>query len=268
MAKSRPRKKLKQDEAARQYRLAARRAHYKKNREQILEKLRQRRLINPEAAKERDRKNRAKYREKRNARNREYMREARVADPEKFRRRAKENAAKNREAARVRSARYYARHKDKALASNNKSAKKRRQSKPCFAIASRLRCRLRKAIATQSAGKSQKTLELLGCSIQQLLSHIESLFLPGMSWSNRSLWHIDHIIPLASFDLTDPEQQAAACHYTNLRPLWAKENQKKGAKPPMPQQLFGFAYAAKIKSGLMPKRSRRRRSDEGLHGDH
>jgi len=67
--------------------------------------------------------------------------------------------------------------------------------------------------------------------------HIEGKFKDGMTWDNwgrgwgcRREWHLDHIKPLASFDLTDPEQMAVACHYSNLQPLWAKDNLVKGAK--------------------------------------
>lgn len=71
-----------------------------------------------------------------------------------------------------------------------------------------------------------------GCSIEQLIAHIQSQFQPGMSWGNwkKFGWHIDHIRPLASFDLTDLQQIRAACHYTNLRPLWWQDNLSKGSK--------------------------------------
>jgi hypothetical protein len=51
-----------------------------------------------------------------------------------------------------------------------------------------------------------------------------------MSWENYGKWHIDHIRPLTSFNLSDENQQLKAGHYTNLQPLWASENVRKGAK--------------------------------------
>lgn len=109
-------------------------------------------------------------------------------------------------------------------------AKDRRASDPCFALAYALRIRI--AVALRKKGKHGSAVRDLGCSIGELKAYLESQFLPGMSWSNRGLrgWHIDHIRPLASFDLTDPEQFRAACHYTNLQPMWAVDNMKKGAK--------------------------------------
>jgi hypothetical protein len=108
----------------------------------------------------------------------------------------------------------------------------RYQTNPNFAMAIRLRARLRAALKVQKTSKSEALWSLLGCSIPQLKAYLESAFLPGMSWENRNQWHIDHIQPLASFDLADPNQRARACHYTNLQPLWAVDNIRKGAKAP------------------------------------
>ncbi len=74
------------------------------------------------------------------------------------------------------------------------------------------------------------TAQLIGCSIPELMAHLEKQFLPDMTWENRSHWHIDHKRPCASFDLTDPQQQRICFHYTNLRPLWAVDNIRKSAK--------------------------------------
>jgi Putative phage metallopeptidase len=72
-----------------------------------------------------------------------------------------------------------------------------------------------------------RTTAELGYSTEEFKDHIERQFLPGMSWSSRSEWHIDHIIPLASFDLTDPDERRAANALTNLRPIWAADNLQK-----------------------------------------
>jgi hypothetical protein len=67
---------------------------------------------------------------------------------------------------------------------------------------------------------------LIGCSKPELVAHIEAQFQPGMSWENygRGGWEIDHIIPCGAFDLTEPAQQRACFHFTNLRPLWRIDN--------------------------------------------
>lgn len=96
--------------------------------------------------------------------------------------------------------------------------------------AARLVHRVRSRVA-KALGRAPKGHYSLGCSAAELRVHIERQFLKGMSWSNRADWHIDHIRPLASFDLTDPEQLRAACHFSNLRPLWAEDNLRKGASP-------------------------------------
>ncbi len=75
--------------------------------------------------------------------------------------------------------------------------------------------------------KSKHTIELLGCSIEQLKSHLEKKFTKGMSWNNYGKWHVDHIKPCASFDLSKASEQRKCFHYNNLQPLWAIENRIK-----------------------------------------
>lgn len=96
----------------------------------------------------------------------------------------------------------------------------------------RLKNRLRARLHSAIKNKSTNTIDGLGCSIEQLKIHLESKFQPGMTWDNwsKSGWHIDHIIPLSYFDLTNEEQLAKACHYTNLQPLWAADNLSKKCK--------------------------------------
>jgi hypothetical protein len=96
----------------------------------------------------------------------------------------------------------------------------------------RLRTLVYISLRTQLVAKGLKTTQLTGCSIEQLQKHLEGLFLPGMNWKNhcRDGWHIDHIIPCSVFDLTDPEQQKKCFHYSNLQPLWAKDNISKSNK--------------------------------------
>ena len=67
-------------------------------------------------------------------------------------------------------------------------------------------------------------------SIENLWIHLEKSFKPGMTRENYGKWHIDHIRPCSSFDLSKPEEQSICFHYSNLMPLWAEENLKKGSK--------------------------------------
>ena len=96
--------------------------------------------------------------------------------------------------------------------------------------------RSRAANAMRGKGRSKSTPALLGCTAHELRAHIEKQFLPGMTWENRSKWHVDHIRPCASFNLFDPAQQAACFHFSNLQPLWAKDNLRKSDKWTPPEQ--------------------------------
>jgi len=97
-----------------------------------------------------------------------------------------------------------------------------------YRILSNLRTRLWKAV--KSNVKSASTKELLGCTVEFLKKHLQSKFKSGMSFENYGKWHVDHIKPCIKFDLSKPEEQHKCFHYTNLQPLWAKENWKKGCK--------------------------------------
>ena len=99
-----------------------------------------------------------------------------------------------------------------------------------FRLAKNLRARLNNALNDNY--KTGSAVADLGCSVEELKKHLESKFEPGMTWNNWSKegWHIDHIRPLSSFDLSDPEQLKEACNYKNLQPLWAKDNISKSDK--------------------------------------
>tara|TARA_R110000796_G_scaffold118715_1_gene232499 strand:- start:51 stop:635 length:585 start_codon:yes stop_codon:yes gene_type:complete len=102
----------------------------------------------------------------------------------------------------------------------------RRRTDPNFKILTILRGRIKDVLKGHS--KSDSTINILGCTIEELWIHLESKFTEGMTRQNHGKWHVDHIIPCASFDLTKPEQQVKCFHYTNLQPLWALDNLKKG----------------------------------------
>lgn len=86
--------------------------------------------------------------------------------------------------------------------------------------------------SSDDLGMSASTMatHYLGCNHSHLIAHLESLMTGAMSWSTQGQWHIDHIRPLRSFDLRRPEDAAAACHFTNLQPLWKTDNLRKGGR--------------------------------------
>ena len=99
-------------------------------------------------------------------------------------------------------------------------------------ITSRLRSRISFALRAQNCTKFHKSEILLGCSVSFFKKHITKQFQPGMTWKNYGYygWHIDHIRPCISFDLSKVSEQLKCFNYTNLQPLWAKENLSKGGK--------------------------------------
>ena len=110
--------------------------------------------------------------------------------------------------------------------------RKRRLTDPTFKLISNLRTRFKRFLNSQKITKINKTFELIGCSPKDLKTHIEKQFLLGMNWENygSDIWHIDHIKPLSLAKNMDDIIRLKLMHYTNLQPLWAKDNILKSNK--------------------------------------
>jgi hypothetical protein len=184
---------LKNKERIKEYRL--------KNKERIKEQKREYRLKNKERLKE--------YHKEYNLKNKERLKEYRLKNKERIKERMKEYRLKNRKRA-------------------QEHENKRKKTDLNFKLRKALRIRIYHAL--KGIAKSKRTMELVGCTIDELWTHLESQFKEGMTRENHGSWHVDHIKPCASFNLTDPEQQGVCFHYTNLQPLWASDNISKGGR--------------------------------------
>jgi hypothetical protein len=107
--------------------------------------------------------------------------------------------------------------------------KNRLKTDPVFKILNNVRTRLKKYLQINNLSKFNKTMELVGCTPQELKLHIEKHFLPGMSWDNYNYktWHIDHIKPLRLATTMEDVIRLKLMHYTNFQPKWAADNRKK-----------------------------------------
>ena len=152
----------------------------------------------------------------------------------------------NKESIKISNHEYYLNNKDKVKYSNQKWTKEnpqknaarvkkyqkhRNATDPNYFLRGKLRGILSRIIREQNIKKEDlHALELLGCSVEDFRKHIEDQFKEGMTWANHGEWHLDHIKPLSSFDLTQKENMKVALHYTNHQPLWARDNLLKGDK--------------------------------------
>jgi hypothetical protein len=109
-----------------------------------------------------------------------------------------------------------------------KEYRKKEMNNPFLHIKKKLRGRIAKAYSVTSWNKHNTTKDILGCDFNTAFNYLEKQFKDGMSWDNRSEWHIDHIIPLDS--AKTEEELLKLCHYTNLQPLWAIDNLRKSNK--------------------------------------
>lgn len=137
--------------------------------------------------------------------------------------------------------RIYERNKESILLTNKKYRTKnrkiitsknleRRKTDPIHKLKYLMNTRLLVFLKSKNITKKNKTFNIVGCTPNELKTHLESKFVDGMSWDNQGKWHIDHKIPLSS--AKNEEEIYKLCHYSNLQPLWAIDNIKKGNKNP------------------------------------
>jgi len=152
----------------------------------------------------------------------ERIRVYRKLNPEKTTQVRQEFYRKNRAKILEKARAYFSANKTK----RTEYKKRRTKVDPAFRLTLSLRSRLCQAFKKQGVDKTCSTFKLTGCSREQLKDHLVSQFKQGMTLDNygRTTWHIDHIRPCSSFDLSDPAQAAACFHYSNLQPLFAEEN--------------------------------------------
>jgi hypothetical protein len=185
-----------------------------------------------EAHPERQRDSSARSRAKRAEANREYNRRYYEANKEQLqaagRERSKARYWSNPEAMIAVAVEYRKNNLSKMQARHRDWQKEKLQTDIQFKLKANLRRRLSKAIRGQI--KSGSAVKDLGCTVLQLIEWLGSKFSSGMTWDNYgSVWTIDHCHPLSAFELTDRAQLLAACHYTNLQPMFSAENIKKAA---------------------------------------
>ena len=155
----------------------------------------------------------------------QYNKKYYIDNRERVRERQREYYRKNRDKIRERHKVYYSLFKDKIL----KQHKERLRTNDEARLIQNLRNRLRAFMRGKS--KSDSSMEILGCSQEHLKAHLEFQFAKGMTWDNYGKeWHIDHRIPISAFDANNPAEVRTCFHFSNLQPMWAKENKSKGGK--------------------------------------
>jgi len=134
-------------------------------------------------------------------------------------------------------------HKSRRLSADNA---RRRHHEQKLSPTYKIKMALRNVITRMKRDgmkKNRRSNKYLGCSSSDAVKHIEKQFKRGMTWANHGkVWHIDHIVPLASFDLSNDDHVLMCCHYTNLQPMWASDNIRKGDTVPTCQPQLALAY--------------------------
>lgn len=129
----------------------------------------------------------------------------------------------------IRNHKYWSERKTEFIKKGVKRTRERYKTDINFRIGLNYRTRLYAALKAKRIPKgSKRALGLIGCEIDYFKRYIANQFEEGMSWDNYGEWHIDHIIPVSHFNLSDDKEAFEAFHYSNCQPLWAKDNMSKG----------------------------------------
>lgn len=154
---------------------------------------------------------------------------------EQRRERQRINYKKNAEKKKAQVKAYKIKNAELIKQKNKEYRKKRKEIDPFYKFKEHIRRMIIKAFNTKNLNKNNNTTEIIGCSLDYFLSHIEQQFESWMNWENRgsstkpkTKWEIDHIIPLCTANTIDDIIKLN--HYTNLRPLCSKENREKYTK--------------------------------------
>ncbi len=140
----------------------------------------------------------------------------------------KDNSEKIKEYNKRAYKKYYEKHRDAIRARRRIRKNKRWNTDENYRLRGCLRSRINALVKGED--KSENTMKLLGCSLEDLWIYLESRFETGMTRQNYGkVWHVDHIIPCAVFDLKRPEHQKRCFHFSNLQPLFGIENLKKNS---------------------------------------
>lgn len=225
---------------------------FKAKRQKVLERAKKKRAENPELFREAFNQwrleNPEKYKEckaRHRAANLERIREKdriraanrRKNQAEKVREQDRKRYAENPKKFLAKNKQWVTKNQEIVNAVNRAKIKRYRATKPLFALSSRLRARLYHFLNEKGFKKQTSTQNIIGCDWETLKAHIESKFTNKMTWENRHLWVIDHIIPLAS--ATSEEDVYRLSHYSNLQPLWEEVNNAKGDL--MPEEWASIA---------------------------
>jgi hypothetical protein len=204
--------------------------YYTKNKEKILSKSKENRNKNQEEYRRKSLERYYKNHEKRKESNKRSY----YNNIQKIKETRKKYRSENKQKLKEQYDIYYFKNKQKIIDKSVKYNKRKEKEDIQFLLRRKIRARIKNFLNRKGVKIKINHFTELGCSLDELRKHLESKFTEGMSWDNYGEWHIDHIKPLAKFNLEDPDQFKEACNYNNLQPLWAIDNLSKGAKFGLP----------------------------------